>query len=128
MENQKKLWFRPNPNKLDGRPERKLWFRRKCYGWGWYPVSWEGWLTTLLYVLGLVFIFKDVGGKYSSGGETFTTIILPFIILTAILIGICYIKGESPKWQWAKPTNEVGRSPDLPVVDLGGKPKDPKDL
>ena len=24
------------------------WFRRKRFGWGWTPISWEGWVVTLL--------------------------------------------------------------------------------
>jgi hypothetical protein len=23
------------------------WFRRKSFGWGWSPASWQGWLVTL---------------------------------------------------------------------------------
>ena len=25
------------------------WFRRKRFGWGWTPISWEGWVATLLF-------------------------------------------------------------------------------
>jgi hypothetical protein len=27
------------------------WFRRKSFGYGWTPASWEGWLATALFVL-----------------------------------------------------------------------------
>ena len=33
------------------KPEKKLWFRAKCYGWGWYPCSWEGWLVILIWAI-----------------------------------------------------------------------------
>ncbi|MBV9549496.1 MAG: hypothetical protein JO256_07470 [Alphaproteobacteria bacterium] len=26
------------------------WFRKKTFGYGWTPCSWEGWLATLLFV------------------------------------------------------------------------------
>ncbi|MCX6717702.1 MAG: hypothetical protein NTU76_03445 [Candidatus Taylorbacteria bacterium] len=25
----------------------KLWFKRKTYGWGWVPSSWEGWFVVI---------------------------------------------------------------------------------
>ena len=30
------------------------WFRRKRWGYGWTPASWEGWVATLLFVLACV--------------------------------------------------------------------------
>ena len=30
---------------------RKYWFIPKNYGWGFFPISWEGWLVTLGFVL-----------------------------------------------------------------------------
>ena len=27
--------------------ENKFWFKRKKYGWGWRPASYEGWAVTL---------------------------------------------------------------------------------
>ncbi|HYC83050.1 MAG TPA: hypothetical protein VEB60_00680, partial [Candidatus Paceibacterota bacterium] len=32
---------------------QRLWFKRKLYGWGWTPVTWQGWLAVLAYA-GLV--------------------------------------------------------------------------
>ena len=31
--------------------KKKLWFKAKNYGWGWYPASREGWLVTGAYLL-----------------------------------------------------------------------------
>lgn len=28
--------------------KNKLWFKAKNYGWGWYPVTWEGWTVTII--------------------------------------------------------------------------------
>ena len=32
---------------------KQLWFKAKTYGYGWYPVTWQGWLVILIYVLGV---------------------------------------------------------------------------
>jgi hypothetical protein len=74
----------------------KYWFPAKRYGWGWgIPNSWQGWLVmaafTGLLVLG-AFLFPpgtDVGA------------FLLFIgIPCALLIAVCWLKGEPPRWPW----------------------------
>lgn len=68
---------------------KKTWFKRKQYGWGWTPASWEGWIVMLAYVAGVLYFFRNADAQA-----------LPFIMLTAALIIICFVKGEAPKWQW----------------------------
>lgn len=78
------------------------WFKRKAFGWGWTPVTWQGWLVILVYIaiiLALVFSLSNS----STGEEVALIFLLPFIILTALLICICYKKGEKPKWTWGFP-------------------------
>jgi uncharacterized membrane protein YhaH (DUF805 family) len=75
--------------------EKKLWFRRKLYGWGWTPCTWEGWLVLLVWV---VFFTLAVSMMDHEGLKN-----LLFIFLSTIfLIWVCYKKGEKPKWQWGK--------------------------
>lgn len=80
-------------------PEKKLWFKAKCFGWGWYPCSWEGWLVTLIYAFG-IFIFATTIDDSSSTREIFFTFIFPMALLTLVLIRIAYRKGEKPSWRW----------------------------
>ncbi len=78
----------------------KLWFKAKMYGWGWYPVSWQGWAVTLLYVTPIV-QFAMLSEKYAnSPSDFFASFALPFIIDTIFLLIICYAKGERPHWRW----------------------------
>ncbi len=82
------------------------WFKAKLYGWGWTPATWQGWCIILAYVA-LIFtliisIEKDIPGNPDSGSN-FLTLALPIIILTTLLIFICYKKGEKPRWQWGPP-------------------------
>ena len=74
---------------------KKLWFRRKIYGLGWYPVTWEGWVTILIWVI--LFTF----GVVAIDHEWLKNLIV-IILMTGILIWICYKKGEKPKWQWGR--------------------------
>ena len=74
--------------------KKKLWFRAKCFGWGWYPCSWEGWLVLLIWVISLFTIIKRNYG----GLENFIFVFISVLIL----IWICYKTGEKPGWRWGK--------------------------
>jgi hypothetical protein len=80
---------------------QKLWFKRKQYGWGWYPVTWQGWLVVLVYLLA-VFAFALTLDENSPTKEIVFTFLLPIFLLTIALIRICYKTGEKPKWQWGE--------------------------
>lgn len=69
---------------------RRLWFRAKYYGWGWYPVTWEGWVVLLTYILYVV----DRSAESKKLFEIF--------FATILLIIICYLTGEKPRWRWGK--------------------------
>jgi len=73
--------------------EKKLWFKRKCYGFGWTPVTWQGWTVVIVWVA--VFYF----GVAKMDHEWLKNLII-IAIMTGILIWICYKKGEKPRWQW----------------------------
>lgn len=75
------------------------WFKRKLYGWGWTPATWQGWLTITLYIV-LVVAFALTIDNHSSAREIAFTFILPVALLTITLLRICYHKGEKPRWQW----------------------------
>lgn len=81
------------------------WFKRKLFGWGWVPVTWQGWVVVLIYIL-LVISFALTIDKNSPTNEVVFTFILPITLLTIAMIRICYKKGEKPKWQWGLPEDE----------------------
>ncbi len=79
------------------------WFKAKLYGWGWVPVKWQGWLVILAYValiIALVFNREEAIPGNPDSGSNLLVFGLPIIVLTTLLIFICYKKGERPRWQW----------------------------
>jgi hypothetical protein len=78
------------------------WFKRRLYGWGWVPVSWKGWLITLIFIVVLLFngLYLASLGEPSGGNLVF--FFGSIIISVIILIGICYKTGEKPKWTWER--------------------------
>ena len=78
----------------------RLWFKAKTYGYGWYPCSWEGWTIILVYIMVLLITFRIVDLRSHSGSDTLIGMFVPFIVLTLLLIVICYKTGERTRWKW----------------------------
>lgn len=72
---------------------KKIWFKRKTYGWGWTPVTWEGWTTVLVWLALLVFAMSKMQEN------SIESLIFVFTMV-AFLLFISYKKGEPPCWQW----------------------------
>ena len=76
---------------------KKIWFRAKRYGWGWYPATWQGWAVVFGYVAvlaGLICIFETNIEKFWMG------YLISVFVLTGVLIYVCYKTGEKPGWHW----------------------------
>lgn len=84
------------------------WFKRKLYGWGWTPVTKEGWFVTIgiaAFVIGVAWRFEN--GNFSES-EALWQAIVPIVAAILLLVVICYKKGESPRWQWGVPEERGG--------------------
>ena len=72
---------------------KRYWFKAKEYGYGWYPVTWQGWTITGTYVLFMVtsaLAFKEQG----------MLLVLSLLGGTALMIYISYKTGEKAQWRW----------------------------
>lgn len=78
-----------------------LWFKRKLYGWGWIPATWQGWLVTAVYISVALLLASTIDDD-SPPQEIGFMFALPFVLLTVTFIRIVYKKGEKPRWQWGK--------------------------
>lgn len=74
---------------------KKIWFKRKLYGWGWTPCTWEGWLVIIVWLFFFLVATSNFDHEWMKN-------ILFIILSTLILLYICYKKGEKPRWQWGK--------------------------
>jgi hypothetical protein len=83
---------------LKNNPEG-YWFKRKLYGWGWTPATWQGWLTLVVYLVAVLGFALTID-ENSPRREVVFTFLLPITLLTITLIRICYKTGEKPRWQW----------------------------
>lgn len=79
---------------------KKLWFKARNYGWGWYPSSWEGWTVLIGFLAVAVWISRDVDAQSRSFSDTLYGVFIPFVVLTAALFTVCWKTGEKPEWRW----------------------------
>ncbi|MCF7844567.1 MAG: hypothetical protein K9M03_01940 [Kiritimatiellales bacterium] len=87
-------YLKDNPN--------DYWFKRKLFGWGWVPVTWQGWIVIIVFIVCLLGFSLTID-EQSPPQEVMFTFILPLVLLTGALVRICYKKGEKPRWQWGLP-------------------------
>jgi hypothetical protein len=83
---------------MDHDEARKYWFPAKRYGWGWGPPSsWQGWVVLVSY-----FALVLGGIPFIQARDASELYILYVLLLTGVLIAICWLKGEPPRWRWGK--------------------------
>jgi peptidoglycan/LPS O-acetylase OafA/YrhL len=72
------------------------WFPAKRYGWGWsLPIAWQGWLVFLAF-----FALLFIGIYLFPPRQSLAAFLLYVIALSLVLIVICWLKGEPPRWRW----------------------------
>ncbi len=80
---------------------KKLWYRAARRGWGFVPISWQGWLILWFYLFSVVYYFFDINRISHSVGDTLLNFLPGFGGLSSFFVWICYKKGERPRWSWA---------------------------
>ena len=83
---------------------RRLWFKAKTYGWGWTPATWEGWAVTiadLAAVLGWT-MYVATHPALAARPDFVWLLLLPIVALATLLMIVCWLKGERPRWRWGK--------------------------
>jgi hypothetical protein len=75
------------------------WFPAKRYGWGWgLPIAWQGWVVLALF-LGFV-----AGGTVLFRAIELQKALVAYLVyvglLSALFAGVCWLKGEPPRWRW----------------------------
>jgi hypothetical protein len=77
---------------------KHFWFPAKSYGWGWgVPTAWQGWG-----VLGAFAALLVVGAVALLPSQRHAAFIAYCALLSLLLVAVCWVKGEPPKWRWGK--------------------------
>ena len=82
-------------------PPKAYWFKRRRYGYGWTPATWQGMLSLLVFLVVVVgggFMIADTPkGQFTAGIAAY---IIAVLLASAGLAIISIIKGPPPKWRW----------------------------
>lgn len=74
----------------------KYWFPARRYGWGWgLPTTWQGWV-----VLGTFTVLVTAGVFIFPPHESTTAWLVYVGVLSLLLLVVCWLKGEPPRWRW----------------------------
>lgn len=73
---------------------QKYWFKTHKVGFGWRPVTWQGWIVIALYLIAVTYSFLEIDSHSHSASDTFINFLPQLFIFSAILIIISYLKGE----------------------------------
>jgi hypothetical protein len=77
-------------------PREGYWFPAKRYGWGWgLPRRWQGWAVLTAFAGLLVVAVRFV--RPHQHPLAFAGLV---VLLTAVLLAVCWRKGEPPRWRW----------------------------
>lgn len=88
--------------------DKKYWFKRRRYGWGWTPVTWQGW-TSILVLVGLPIATAVFLQPYVQQPLVVELAYIVLIIDLTFLIALSRAKGPEPRWRWGK---KAGDNPD----------------
>ena len=78
--------------------KRQYWFPAKRFGWGWgLPCVWQGWGVLATYfcliLLGAIAVLPVYGAP---------AFVAYTGLLSLLLVAICWLTGEPPRWRWGK--------------------------
>jgi hypothetical protein len=74
----------------------EYWFPAKRYGWGWGPpATWQGWAVLIAFIIMVIAGVFIVPPQHSPAG-----FVGYVVILSIALTGVCWWKGEPPRWRW----------------------------
>ena len=86
------------------------WFKRKRYGYGWVPATWQGWLILAVYVAVIAgagpFLLHDADRDLPRGLIRYYAFVFP-----SAFVFILIVRRKAPKgrWRWGqKPDDDPG--------------------
>lgn len=80
---------------------KKIWFKAKRYGYGWYPATWQGWTVMGIYGILLACLIAAFESNLNRPHAVIYYLIGVGLITVALII-VAAKKGEPAHWRWGK--------------------------
>jgi hypothetical protein len=88
---------------VDSDSPPRYWFPAKRYGWGWGPpITWQGWVVFALWLAAFVGGLCYLAYRHVLAYRHGLLHIVFTAVMVTVLVVICYLKGEPPRWRWGK--------------------------
>lgn len=88
--------------------KQQYWFKRRRYGYGWTPTTWQGWLAVSAFLFvaigSAVTLIAVYEGVYDSE-LIWVYMNIVFVALAGFII-VSTKKAPVPKWRWGKKTHD----------------------
>jgi hypothetical protein len=81
----------------------KYWMKRRRYGWGWIPVTWQGWVVIIAQI-GIVFVTAfqlPPKPAMPTAGQLFNFLATLVLAIGTILL-VAWFTSPRPHWRWGK--------------------------
>lgn len=83
--------------------KKRYWFKRKRYGWGFTPSTWQGWVVVVGYVVVIVAMIPAFLDAPEAVERREAALFFLFTFLATFgLVKICFLKGPAPRWRWGR--------------------------
>jgi hypothetical protein len=77
---------------------KRLWFKAKTYGYGWYPATWEAWVTMAVFIAAVA-LTAVLWFRAGAGPLVVVGYLASVGVLTGGVIALCVVKGEKARWR-----------------------------
>lgn len=93
--------------------KKNYWFKRRRYGWGWTPVTWQGFVVFFAGLAAILLSAYQLPSKpaHPTAAQLMTSTAI-FVATVIIFIIIASLKSPTPHWRWGR------RSDDNPDEDF----------
>jgi hypothetical protein len=83
--------------------DNKYYMKRRRYGWGFMPTSWQGWLFLALQlaVLLVAATFLPAKPQQPTSSQLAKYILLVGLVVITIIL-VAFMVGPKPHWRWGK--------------------------
>lgn len=86
-----------------GENTKKYWFKRRRYGWGWVPITWQGWFTIVAFFITIIAAALQLPPKPEEPTSKDLAQFFGILIVGTLLLSIVTaLKGPRPHWRWGK--------------------------
>lgn len=85
---------------------RKYWFKRRRYGWGWMPVTWQGWLAIGVFTAVVISAAYQFGTEPAPASNDLLRFFASIVGAVVGMLLLGYLTGPEPRWRWGKKSSD----------------------